>query len=94
MTHYGLAYKDATEEDTRFKIFKGNVEYVESSQKVVRRLQKLAADQFADLMIEEFKLLQPKPRAETQEETTYTDTSMSYQYQVLIGDKLNNLKRQ
>ncbi|KAF7140416.1 hypothetical protein RHSIM_Rhsim06G0132700 [Rhododendron simsii] len=56
MAWYGCVYKDLEEEGQRLKIFKDNVEYIESSNKDANTHYKLAVNQFADLTNEEFKL--------------------------------------
>ena len=56
MARYGRVYKDASEEEKRFNIFKDNVEYIESSNKAANKPYKLGVNQFADLTNEEFKL--------------------------------------
>ncbi|KAK4493509.1 hypothetical protein RD792_005588 [Penstemon davidsonii] len=55
MSQYGRAYKDDAEKAKRFKIFKDNVEYIQSSNEADARPYKLAINQFADLTNEEFK---------------------------------------
>ncbi|XP_058181488.1 senescence-specific cysteine protease SAG39-like [Rhododendron vialii] len=56
MARYGRVYKDSAEEEQRLKIFKDNVEYIESSNKAENKPYKLGVNQFADLTNEEFKL--------------------------------------
>ncbi|KAE9447666.1 hypothetical protein C3L33_20439, partial [Rhododendron williamsianum] len=56
MARYGLVYKNSAEEEQRLKIFKDNVEYIESSNKAENKPYKLGVNQFADLTNEEFKL--------------------------------------
>lgn len=55
MTQYGRTYKDEAEKAKRFKIFKDNVEYIESSNSAGVRPYKLDINNFADLTNEEFK---------------------------------------
>ncbi|XP_044496368.1 senescence-specific cysteine protease SAG39-like [Mangifera indica] len=54
MAQYGLVYKDSAEKAMRFKIFKENLEYVESVNSEGRPY-KLGLNAFADLTNEEFR---------------------------------------
>ncbi|KAF5948240.1 hypothetical protein HYC85_014197 [Camellia sinensis] len=56
MTSFGRVYKDTAEKEERFKIFKANVEMIESFNKASNKPYKLGVNQFADLTNEEFKL--------------------------------------
>ncbi|XP_058095627.1 senescence-specific cysteine protease SAG39-like [Magnolia sinica] len=55
MARYGRTYKDAAEKDLRFKIFKDNVEFIESFNNAGDRSYKLSVNEFADQTNEEFK---------------------------------------
>ncbi|XP_075477508.1 LOW QUALITY PROTEIN: senescence-specific cysteine protease SAG39-like [Primulina tabacum] len=55
MAQYGRVYKDDAEKAKRFKIFKENVDYIESFNSAGTRSYKLAVNQFADLTNEEFQ---------------------------------------
>ncbi|CAN6706714.1 unnamed protein product [Malus baccata var. baccata] len=55
LARYGRVYNDVNEKETRFKIFKENVAFVESSNKDANKPYKLSVNQFADLTNEEFK---------------------------------------
>lgn len=55
ITSYGRVYKDPIEKDVRFRIFKRNVDYIESVNNANNKRHKLAVNQFADLTNEEFK---------------------------------------
>ncbi|KAL8532131.1 hypothetical protein ACS0TY_008662 [Phlomoides rotata] len=55
MTQYGRTYKDDAEKAKRFKIFKENVDYIDSSNSAGIRPYKLDINSFADLTNEEFK---------------------------------------
>ncbi|KAD3068778.1 hypothetical protein E3N88_36658 [Mikania micrantha] len=55
MAHYRRVYRDDVEKETRFKIFKNNVEFIESFNNVENRPYKLCVNQFADQTNEEFK---------------------------------------
>ena len=54
MTRYGRVYSDINEKEERFKIFKENVAFIESSNNAGNKLYKLSVNQFADLTNEEF----------------------------------------
>ncbi|KAJ0082185.1 hypothetical protein Patl1_10380 [Pistacia atlantica] len=54
MTQYGRAYRDNAEKETRFKIFKDNLEYIESVNREGRPY-KLGLNEFTDLTNEEFR---------------------------------------
>ncbi|KAL7258461.1 hypothetical protein ACSBR1_004566 [Camellia fascicularis] len=56
MAHYGRVYKDTAEKESRYNIFKANVEQIESFNKASNKPYKLGVNQFADLTNEEFKL--------------------------------------
>ncbi|CAN6700567.1 unnamed protein product [Malus baccata var. baccata] len=55
LTRYGRVYNDVNEKETRFKIFKENVAFIESSNKDANKPYRLSVNQFADLTNEEFK---------------------------------------
>ena len=55
MARYGREYKDDLEKETRFKIFKNNVAYIESFNNAENRGYKLSVNEFADQTKEEFK---------------------------------------
>ncbi|KAK0580023.1 hypothetical protein LWI29_035232 [Acer saccharum] len=55
MARNGRVYKDSAEKDKRFKIFKDNVEYIESVNRVENRPYKLGINEFADQTNEEFQ---------------------------------------
>lgn len=52
---YGRTYKNIAEKERRFKIFKENVEYIESVNSAGNRRYKLSINEFADQTNEEFK---------------------------------------
>nr|GME14554.1 ervatamin-B-like [Ipomoea batatas] len=54
MVRYGRSYKDDAEKTKRFKIFKENVEFIESFNKAGNLSYKLGINQFTDLTNEEF----------------------------------------
>ncbi|EEF38907.1 senescence-specific cysteine protease SAG39 [Ricinus communis] len=55
MVKYGRVYKDNSEKERRFEIFRNNVEFIESFNKPGNRPYKLDINEFADLTNEEFK---------------------------------------
>ncbi|XP_077233441.1 senescence-specific cysteine protease SAG39-like [Tasmannia lanceolata] len=55
MARYGRVYKDVAEEEQRFKIFKDNVELIESFNKDAGKPYKLSVNEFADQTNEEFR---------------------------------------
>ncbi|KAK3021073.1 hypothetical protein RJ639_046094, partial [Escallonia herrerae] len=55
MARYGRVYKDIAEKNKRFKIFKENVEHIESFNRANQKAYKLSTNEFADLTNEEFK---------------------------------------
>ncbi|OVA15432.1 Peptidase C1A [Macleaya cordata] len=55
MTQYGKVYKDLAEKESRFKIFKTNVEFIESFNNVGNKPYKLSINEFADQTNEEFR---------------------------------------
>ncbi|XP_031378901.1 senescence-specific cysteine protease SAG39-like [Punica granatum] len=55
MAQYGRVYKDATEKQRCFDIFKENVEHIESFNSANEKPYRLGVNQFADLTNEEFK---------------------------------------
>ncbi|XP_021828650.1 senescence-specific cysteine protease SAG39-like [Prunus avium] len=54
MARYGRVYTDNEEKEKRFKIFKENVAYIESSNADASKPYKLRVNQFTDLTNEEF----------------------------------------
>ncbi|KAE9599928.1 hypothetical protein Lal_00045848 [Lupinus albus] len=52
---HGKVYKDAEEKEKRFKVFKENVEYIESFNAASIKPYKLSINQFADQTNDEFK---------------------------------------
>ncbi|XP_027347327.1 senescence-specific cysteine protease SAG39-like [Abrus precatorius] len=57
MAQYGKVYKDATEKEKRFQIFKKNVQFIESFNAAGNKSFNLSINKFADLHNEEFKAL-------------------------------------
>ncbi|XP_059637067.1 senescence-specific cysteine protease SAG39-like [Cornus florida] len=55
MAHYGKVYKDNVEKEMRFKIFKSNMEFIESFNNAGTKPYKLGINEFADLTNEEFQ---------------------------------------
>ncbi|RWR96354.1 senescence-specific cysteine protease SAG39-like protein [Cinnamomum micranthum f. kanehirae] len=57
MELHGRVYKDAMEKEQRFKIFKDNVEFIESFNNAGDRSYKLSVNEFADQTNEEFRAI-------------------------------------
>lgn len=55
IAHHGRVYVDAVEKETRFKIFKENVERIEAFNGGVDKGYKLSVNRFADMTNEEFR---------------------------------------
>lgn len=55
MALYGRSYKDSTEKEMRFLIFRSNVEYMEAFNSAGNRPYKLRVNLFADQSNEEFQ---------------------------------------
>ncbi|KAF3636486.1 Senescence-specific cysteine protease SAG39 [Capsicum annuum] len=55
MIQYGRVYRTNTEKESRFKIFKENIERIEAFNDAVNQPYKLAINAFADLTNEEFR---------------------------------------
>ncbi|CAN1123216.1 Senescence-specific cysteine protease SAG39 [Linum perenne] len=55
MTRYGRSYNTPTEKETRFRIFKDNVAFIDSFNAAGDKSYKLGVNQFADLTNDEFK---------------------------------------
>ncbi|KAH7861933.1 hypothetical protein Vadar_032787 [Vaccinium darrowii] len=78
MAHYGRVYKDSEEREKRLKIFKDNVEYIESFNKAANKPCKLGLNPFTDLTNEEFK------RRNTLKSTNvYPTAASSFRYENL-----------
>lgn len=76
MAQHGRVYKDAQEKETRFNIFKNNLEYIENFNKGVVRGYKLGVNQFADLTNDEFRSLYTGYKFQTSE----IDESTVFEY--------------
>ncbi|XP_050103097.1 senescence-specific cysteine protease SAG39-like [Malus sylvestris] len=55
LAHYGRVYNDINKKEKRFKIFKENVAFIESSNSDANKSHKLSVNKFADLTNEELK---------------------------------------
>ncbi|KAI8001589.1 Senescence-specific cysteine protease SAG12 [Camellia lanceoleosa] len=55
MARHGRIYKDVEEKNTRFQVFKDNVQHINAFNEGVDRAYKLLVNQFADLTDEEFR---------------------------------------
>ncbi|XP_058068327.1 senescence-specific cysteine protease SAG39-like [Magnolia sinica] len=77
MSRYGRTYKDASEKELRFKIFKDNVEFIESFNNAGDRSYKLSVNEFADQTNVEFKAR--RNRFMPTQTTELRDTSFMYE---------------
>nr|AXQ06504.1 papain-like cysteine protease [Vriesea carinata] len=81
MAQHGRVYKDAAEKERRFRIFKANVEYIESENRAGNRSYTLGPNRFSDLTNEEFRAsylgFRPTPRSDApaREPFRYSDDS-------------------
>ncbi|XP_076927609.1 senescence-specific cysteine protease SAG39-like [Bidens hawaiensis] len=57
MARYGRVYKDDLEKETRFKVFKNNVAYIEAFNNAGNHAYKLSVNEFADQTNHEFKAI-------------------------------------
>ncbi|KAK6124206.1 hypothetical protein DH2020_042042 [Rehmannia glutinosa] len=71
MDQYGRIYEDETEKAMRFKIFKENVEFIESFNRDEAKPYKLGINQFADLTNEEFQASRNGYRTKSRETTAF-----------------------
>ncbi|MCL7043808.1 hypothetical protein MKW94_022826 [Papaver nudicaule] len=55
MTQYGKVYKNLAEKERRFNVFKANVEFTESFNRVGKSTYKLSVNEFADQTSEEVR---------------------------------------
>ncbi|KAM7269109.1 hypothetical protein ACFE04_024606 [Oxalis oulophora] len=87
MTRYGRVYKDDSEKEARFKIFKENVQRIESFNSEMGKSYKLGVNKFADLTNEEFKdsrnrfkghMCSPKIGSFTYENVSVVPTTMDW----------------
>ncbi|KAL9289810.1 hypothetical protein ACSQ67_024423 [Phaseolus vulgaris] len=78
MAQYGKVYKDASEKENRFQIFKNNVQFIESFNAAGDKSFNLSINQFADLHNEEFKTLLINGRMNEHRVGTVTETSFRY----------------
>nr|CAD1824017.1 unnamed protein product [Ananas comosus var. bracteatus] len=81
MAQHGRVYKDAAEKERRFRIFKANVEYIESANRAGNRSYTLGPNRFTDLTNEEFRASYlgfwptSRPNAAVQSPFRYADDS-------------------
>ncbi|KAK6124208.1 hypothetical protein DH2020_042044 [Rehmannia glutinosa] len=71
MDQYRRIYEDETEKAMRFKIFKENVEFIESFNRDEAKPYKLGINQFADLTNEEFQASHNGYRTKSRETTVF-----------------------
>ncbi|KAF2295056.1 hypothetical protein GH714_031304 [Hevea brasiliensis] len=82
MAKHGKVYEDAEEHQKRFRIFKENVEFIESFNAAGDRSYNLSINQFADLTREEFKKLYLGYKPSHQ---TGSRNVTSFKYESMIG---------
>ncbi|KAK7342422.1 hypothetical protein VNO80_25373 [Phaseolus coccineus] len=78
MTQYGKVYKDASEREKRFQIFKNNVQFIESFNAAGDKPFNLSINKFADLHNEEFKALMTT--GQRKERSVWKETETSFRY--------------
>ncbi|RDY05171.1 Senescence-specific cysteine protease SAG39 [Mucuna pruriens] len=78
MTQYAKVYKDNTEKEKRFQIFKNNVQFIESFNAAGDKPFNLSINQFADLHNDEFKALLINGQKKAYRVGTVTETSFRY----------------
>ncbi|OAY70135.1 Senescence-specific cysteine protease SAG39 [Ananas comosus] len=82
MAQHGRMYKDAAKKERRFRIFKANVEYIESANRAGNRLYTLGPNRFTDLTNEEFRASYlgfrptPRPKGKAQSPCRYANDLM------------------
>ncbi|KAM7492179.1 hypothetical protein LguiA_035100 [Lonicera macranthoides] len=79
MSRYGRVYENSVEKDKRFKIFKQNVEHIESFNNAANKLYKLALNEFADLTNDEFKATRNRFKSHV-----CSPSTASFSYQLFI----------
>ncbi|KAL4585702.1 hypothetical protein LXL04_010326 [Taraxacum kok-saghyz] len=70
MARYARVYNDDSEKEMRFNIFKENVEFIESFNKVEKKPYKLAVNEFADQTNEEFRASRNGYKSSSNKRTT------------------------
>lgn len=63
---YGRMYKDGTEKERHFEIFKKNIEQIKTHNDDISKKYKLGVNAFTDLTVEEFKAVRNGFKAGTQ----------------------------
>ncbi|GAU44456.1 hypothetical protein TSUD_93100 [Trifolium subterraneum] len=86
MTKYDKVYKDDAEKEKRFKIFKDNVEYIESFNAVNNKPYMLSVNHLADLTLGEFKASRNGYKKRSLE---FTTTSFKYEYVTDIPEAID-----
>ncbi|XP_028807769.1 senescence-specific cysteine protease SAG39-like [Neltuma alba] len=76
MAKYRKVYKDAAEKETRFEIFKNNVQFIESFNSAGTKPYKVSINQFADQTNEEFKAIRNGLK---RSHMSLTETSFRYE---------------
>ena len=92
MARYGREYKDDLEKETRFKIFKDNVVYIESFNSVGTHAYKLSVNEFADQTNDEFKAVRNGLKVLTGLGSGQT-TSFMYEYVNEVPSSMDRRKK-
>ncbi|KAI8001516.1 Senescence-specific cysteine protease SAG12 [Camellia lanceoleosa] len=93
MARHGRIYKDVEEKNTRFQVFKGNVQHINAFNEGVDRAYKLHVNQFADLTDEEFRAShtgykkQPTKVTSTSKPTSFRYANVTDVRLLSIGEK-------
>ena len=93
MAQFGREYKDAAEREKRFKIFKANVEYINSVNRAGNKPYKLSVNRFADLTNDEFKAAHIVYRSISEKEATSTSSSFETEKVSAIPPSIDWRKR-
>ncbi|CAN4078815.1 unnamed protein product [Withania somnifera] len=88
MNHHGRVYKDDVEKAERFKIFKENVDFIESFNNDATHSYQLGLNKFADLTKEEFQSMVGRYNLSFLPKTSNLQT-FSYESEVSSPDSLN-----
>ncbi|KAI4332003.1 hypothetical protein L6164_016945 [Bauhinia variegata] len=91
MAKYGKVYKDASEKEKRFQIFKNNVALIESFNAAGNKPYKLAINQFADQTNDEFKASR---NGYFRELRTTTETSFKYENETAVPATIDWRKKE
>ncbi|KAL2458501.1 Senescence-specific cysteine protease SAG12 [Abeliophyllum distichum] len=88
MAKYGRVYKDNAEKAMRFKIFKENVEFIESFNNAGTRPYKLGINEFADMRNEEVCASRNGYKMSSQQKS-YKATSFKYENVTVLSSSID-----